>query len=129
MRCCAGRLPQEGQLAGVQVLSRSPGPKPQAELANVALDAKNAVVVRQAATTELIRHIQKHSLTLSREVVANLMALQASPDTDPNLRASLGLLVGTFRPDARTAGERLLRFQPANPPAPPLPPPLKDKGN
>jgi CheY-like chemotaxis protein len=118
----SGRFSPEGQLAGVELLARVPGTKAQAELANVVLDARAPVNVRLTANAELIRHVQQYSPTLGAEVIGQLTALQAQPDTDANLRASLALLLGSLRPDARTAGERLLRFRPPLPPAPPLPP-------
>jgi len=108
----SGRLSPEAQKDAVEVLGRIPGKKAQGELANVVLDSKNGVKVRMAATTELVRHIQKHGPALSRELIGNLEIMQARPDLDPALRGSVALLMGSLRPDSRTAGERLLRFQP-----------------
>ncbi len=108
----AGKLSEGGRLAAVDMLGRVPGSRAQAELANVVLDGRNPVGVRLSATATLVRHLQKHSPTLTKEVIANLEALQLRPDTDPNLRANLALVMGALRPDPRLAGERLLQFQP-----------------
>jgi CheY-like chemotaxis protein len=116
----ANTLSPGGQMSAVEVVARIPGEKAQLELATVVLDGKDPVV-RLAATRELIRHIQKHRLALKNEVVARLAEKQTAPDTDPTLRASLALIVGSMRPDSRTTGERLLQFQPPIPQAPPLP--------
>ncbi len=123
----SGKLSQPGQLAAVDFLGLMAGPRAQAELANAVADARNPLLTRQSATAVLIRHFQKHSPTLSREMIGNLEALQNRPDTDPKLRASLVLLVGALRPDRRTAGERLLQFRPNLPKAEQLPPIPKDK--
>jgi len=122
----SGKLSPGGRMAAVDLLGRVPGERAQAELANVILDVRNPSPVRQSATASLIRHLQKHSPTLTKEVIANLEALQIRPDTDPDLRANLALVMGALRPNPRLAGERLLQFQPNIPQAQPLPPLPKD---
>jgi CheY-like chemotaxis protein len=123
----SGKLSPPGQLAAVDVLARVPTARAQTELANVALDGRNPVVTRLSATASLIKHIQQYRPALDRNVIANLEALHQQPDTDPNLRASLALVLGALRPDPRTAGERLLQFQPNIPPPQPLPAIPKDQ--
>jgi hypothetical protein len=88
-------------------------------LLNVLLDDKRPVPLRLAATTELLRHIQKHSPMLSRAQVESLTNLHAEAATDPSLKVAVALLLGSLRPDAKLTGERLLQYQPPIPGAAP----------
>lgn len=124
-----GRLSPEGQLAAVRAAAHLPGSRPQRELANVVLDGRRPLPVRVAATRELVRHSEQNSVLLTREQTGALEAVFARAETDPALKAELALLAGSFRPDARLTGERLLRYRPT-PPASATPPPAlkEDKG-
>lgn len=108
----SGKLSVEGQFAAITVLSRVPGTKAQTELASVIMDGRFQPPVRNYAAAELVKHLQKHGALLNQETVGTLETLQGRPDTDPNLRGTLALVLGSLRPDPRTAGERLLRFRP-----------------
>lgn len=123
----SGKLSPRGQLMAVDVLSRMPTPRAQAELAGAILNERNPLETRLSATAALIKHIQKHSPTLQPSVIDSLDALRLRPETDANLRASLALVLGALRPDPRLAGQRLLEFRPNIPPAPPLPAIGKDQ--
>jgi CheY-like chemotaxis protein len=114
----AARLSPAGQTAAVEAVGRLPGPKPQTELLDVVLDGKRPVPLRLAATTELVRNIQKNGPNLSRAQVEALAGLHAQPGTDANLRANVALVLGSLRPDARASGELLLKYQPPTPGAP-----------
>src|SRR5262249_13186558 len=103
----SGKLSPPGQLAAVDVLSRIPGERAQGELAGVVLNERNPVVTRLSATAALVKHIQKHSPLLQPSVIESLDGLRQRPDLDPNLGASIALVLGALRPDPRTAGQRL----------------------
>src|SRR5262249_31671302 len=108
-----------GQASAVAVLARIPRAKAQMELATVVADGRYPPPVRNFAGAAVVQAIQKHSALRSQQMVANLETLQGRPDTEPNLRGTLALVLGSLRPDSRTAGERLLRFRPDAPlPAP-----------
>lgn len=114
----AARLSPAGQTAAVEAIGRLPGAKPQTELLDVVLDGNRPLPLRQAATTELLRNIQKNGPNLSRAQVEALAGLHAQPGTDANLRANVALVLGSLRPDARASGELLLKYQPPTPGAP-----------
>jgi vacuolar-type H+-ATPase subunit F/Vma7 len=105
----------EGLAAAV---GRLPGAKAQLGLANLVLDLKAAPQLRSAAAFELVRHIQQHGLVLSADQTQALETLAEGKDTDPALKASVLLVLGTMRPDSRTTGERLKGFSPTPPPPP-----------
>lgn len=125
----SGKLSPPGQLAAVEVLSHVPSARAQAELASVVLDERKEteLITRLSAAAALVKHIQQHGLTLAKSVIDSLEALRQRPETDPNLRASVALVLGSLHPDPRTAGQRLLEFRPTIPPAQPLPEIPKDK--
>ncbi len=81
---------------------------PQTELADVALDEKRPPKVRAAATAELVRHIQEHSLTLTGTQIDTLAALYAKAG-DKELKEKLAAVTGRPAPqcpaDGRTAVE------------------------
>jgi CheY-like chemotaxis protein len=111
----AGKLSAEGQLAAVSAAGKLDGARPQNELSAVILDSRRPLPVRIAATRELVRHIQQNSSLLTRLQSSALEAVFNEPATDPALKAELASLLGSFKPDARLTGERLLRYQPALP--------------
>jgi hypothetical protein len=113
------RLRPEGQIAAAAAAARLPGGEPQQALADVALDAKRPLAVRVAAAADLVRHIQAYGRLLSRAQAQALAALNADAATPPQLREQLALVLGSLQPDARASGERLLRYQPPPPAAPP----------
>lgn len=119
------RLSPQGLMAAVELLGNVASAPAQNELANIIRDERIPPVARMAAASQIVRHIQKHGLLLSHEVVRQIENLAQRPNLDPNFRAAVALILGAFRPDARTAGERLLQIEPKIPPAPPLPP-VKD---
>jgi CheY-like chemotaxis protein len=108
----------EATRAVIDAVGRLPGPKPQIALADFVLDAKRTPAQRAAAASQLIRHIQQHGALLSTAQAQSLEALARAPDTDPGLKSSATLVIGTLRPDTRTTGERLKGYTPA--PAPPM---------
>jgi hypothetical protein len=87
-------------------------------LADFVLDAKQPPAQRAAAATQLVRHIQQHGALLSTPQVRALEALAHAADTDPALKPSATLVIGTLRPDSKTTGERLKGYTPPPPPAP-----------
>jgi CheY-like chemotaxis protein len=117
----SGGLSAEGQIDAIHIVGRFAGPRPQTELADVVLDEKRTPKVRAAATAELIRNVQEHSLNLSGVQIESLATLYAKGG-DPDLKAELALLMGGMRPDARLTGQRLLNYQPPAPGAAPAPP-------
>jgi CheY-like chemotaxis protein len=128
----AGKLSEPGQLDAILIVGRLPDGKAQTELANVVMDDRRPAKLRVAATQELVRHVQQHGALLAPAQVTALDGLYAKA-ADPDLKASLALLQGALRPDAKLTGERLLKYNPP-PPGPPAPPkeppkepPPKDK--
>jgi CheY-like chemotaxis protein len=119
----SGRLSPEVQVALVDVAERLAGPRVQGDLAAVVADARRPAPVRSAAARALVRHIQQQGLLLAPTQAAALEGLYTQAGTDPALKADVALLLGSMRPDPRRTGERLLRYQPA----PPAPPPAKEK--
>ncbi len=103
----AGKLTEKGQLAAVSAVAQLPGASPQRELAAVVLDGARAPAVREAATRELSRHVQKFGPVLPPPQVTALRALASQPGLRPELKTQLGLLLGGLRPSERTTGERL----------------------
>lgn len=119
----AGQTSEPGQLAAIEIAGRLPGTKAQLELANFMLDPKRPLPLRNAAATELIRHVQQHGSVLSAPMLQGVQAQFNDPTVDAEIRANLGLVIGSLRPDARTTGERLKGFRPP-PPAPAAAPPM-----
>src|SRR5262249_3707768 len=118
----AGKLSPEALTNGLVVIGRLPGARPQAELANVVLEPNRPVALRIAAAQELVRHLQQHGSVLPAGAVEALRGLFASPDTDPNLRASVAPVMGGMRPHAKVTPEPVQHFRPAAAPSPPTPP-------
>jgi hypothetical protein len=118
------RLRPEGQIAAAEAASHLRGSNPQAVLAEVILDDKRPLAVREKAAGFLIRHIQTFTPVLNRAHVAGLTAIGADPKTDTILKAQVALVLGSLQPNARLTGERLLQYQyqPPAAPAPPAPP-------
>jgi CheY-like chemotaxis protein len=111
----AGKVSPEGQLAAIEAVGRLPGSKAQTELFNVVLEEKRALPLRNAAASELLRHIQQHSVLLTRDQIANLGALHVEAGLDAGLKANVAVVLGSLRPDAKATGERLLKYQPPVP--------------
>jgi hypothetical protein len=119
-----GQMSEAAQAAAIEIAGRLPGTKPQQELANFVLDPKRPLALRNAAAAELVKHIQLHGPVLSAPMLKGVQDQFADATVDPGLRANLGLVIGSMRPDARTTGERLKGFRPPPPaaPKPPMPP-------
>jgi CheY-like chemotaxis protein len=117
-------LSNEAVIASLDAVSRFPGAKEQTELARVVIDAKRALPVRVAAASGLLRHIQHTRPSLPPVEAGALANLVSARDTDPALKASVALVLGSLRPDPRTTTERLRGYDPLSLPAP-VPPPKK----
>jgi CheY-like chemotaxis protein len=113
-------LTPEGQIAAMEVAGRLKDNEAQIVLFNVLTDPKRPLAVRVTAANQLVHHLQQFGPLLTRDQLRTLDALYAQPNLDPPLKASLAVVLGTLRPDARLTGERLLQFQPPSP-APPKP--------
>jgi CheY-like chemotaxis protein len=100
--------------AGIDVIARQPGSKEQRMLAAVLLDARRALPLRIQAADELVRHIQRFSLSLTPGDVEALQQL-ATANADKTLRPHIEVVVGSLRPDARQTGERLKAYAPTAP--------------
>ncbi len=94
--------------AAIDFTARQNGPKPQTQLANVVLDGKYPIDVRNDAAKKLVAHIQLHSLVLSPVEIQNLKTTFEG-EKDKTLRATLADLQGVMRPDAKATGKRLLK--------------------
>jgi hypothetical protein len=108
----------EATSAVIDAVGRLPGTKPQGALADFVLDAKQPPAQRAAAATQLVRHIQQHGALLAAPQIRALEDLARAADTDPALKPSATLVIGTLRPDSKTTGERLKGYTPPAPPAP-----------
>jgi CheY-like chemotaxis protein len=119
------KLSNPAMLAALEAAARLPaevrGVRPQTKLAAFILDGDRSPALRSATATELVRSIQLHGPTLTDNEAKNLAALLDAQGTDPKLRVSVALVVGSLRPDTRRTGERLRQFQPPQP-APPAKP-------
>jgi hypothetical protein len=118
-----GKLSEKGQLAAIAAVGQLAGARPQSELAAVVLDGARLAKVREEATRELIRHVQKYSPALPGLQVASLRALATQPTTPAPLKTQLASLLGSLRPSERATGERLRGFDFAPPALPIVPPP------
>lgn len=106
----------------IAAAAKLPGTRPQQELATILFRSPRPEL-RAAAAAALARHVQQFGLALSAEQVRGVGELYDLTG-DPKLKSSLGLLVGSLRPDPRATAERLGRFNPAaKTPAPPQPAP------
>jgi hypothetical protein len=124
----SGDVSDEALAAALQAAGRLPGARPQTELAGVVLDARRSAALRSEAAGELVRHIQQHGTALSAAQTDALAKLWQTADADANLKASVALVLGSLRPDARQTGERLKGYTPPLPAATTKPPPAPDKG-
>jgi CheY-like chemotaxis protein len=115
----SGRPGKEGQLWAIDVAGQLPGPRPQRELVEVAIDPNRDLAVRNAAAQMLVRHIEQHGMALAANEVKALHALYAADTTDPTLRGNVALVMGSMRPGTRLTGERLQGFRPPPPTAAP----------
>ena len=123
----ARKLSPEGQVAAIEVIGRLPGRAAQTELVRAILDApeQRPPLVRLAAASELVRHIQRYSAVLpAAEVVALHDAYAKS--NDPAYRAAVAQVFGAMHPDARATGDILRGFR-LRPPAAPAPMPMPEK--
>jgi CheY-like chemotaxis protein len=123
----AGRLGPEAQIATLIAAGRIPGSRAQVELSTVALDNARPILVRVAAASELVHHVQRFGIQMTGAQVEPLRELAAKPDLDANLKAQLSAFLGSLRPGDRVTGERLRGYTPpvAAPLPLPRPPPEK----
>jgi CheY-like chemotaxis protein len=105
----------------IQAAGRLPGHRAQVALAEAVLNSPTPAL-QTAAAAELARHIRAHDLALPVEQIRGIESLYQSR-TDPKLRESLALLLGSFRPNAQLTGSRLQRYDPNAAPPPPKPVP------
>ena len=125
------KLSDDAISSALAAIGRLPGSiesqKPQTSLANFVITSPRPVPLRVAATTDLVRHLQQHGVTLSANEVKAIEDLFAAKETDAALKTNLAYLLGSMKPDARLTGERLRKFEPALPaPAAPPAPPKED---
>jgi CheY-like chemotaxis protein len=121
----SGRHSPEATAAAIAGVSRIPGSKPQAALADAVLNPQLAAGLRSAAAVALVRHIQQNGLLLNQSQTQAMEALASAKDTDPELRPKVASVIGSLRPDSRLTGERLKGYTPSPAPAPA--PDTKDK--
>jgi CheY-like chemotaxis protein len=100
----------------IEIMGRLRGPGPQRELAAAVLDANRPAAQRARAAEELVRNLQVQGQLLLPPQVAALQALAQSVG-EPELKATLPLVVGALRPDPRQTGETLKKFAPVPVPA------------
>ncbi len=81
----------------------------QRRLADVALNSQADEMLREAAANQLAYHIQRFSLLLKRDEVADLQAGWKLTDR-PGVKSALASVIGTLKPNATTIGERLRQF-------------------
>ena len=96
----AAKLSPAGLKSAIDFTARQNGPKPQAQLASVVLDAKYPTDVRTEAAKKLVTHIQQHDLVLTAIEVQNLRTAYDG-EKDKTLRANLADLQGVLRPTRR----------------------------
>jgi hypothetical protein len=81
----------------------------QRRLSGVALNSQLDPALRQLAATQLAFHIQRFGLLLTKDdVTAVNTSWQAAEQ--PELKAALGSVMGSLRPNATLVGERLRQF-------------------
>jgi hypothetical protein len=95
----------------IAAAGRLHGTEPQRALAEVVL-RNPSPDVRAAAAVELSHHIQREGLALTKALVQGIEELHAT-STDPKIRGSVALVVGSLRPDTRATAQRLLNYRPA----------------
>jgi hypothetical protein len=122
-----GRLSPRGQIAAIDALARLPGSRPQLELIHTILDNARPAAppndVRTAAAEALVQNIQRFGVQVTQSEFAPVRTLARQEKLPAQFKAQLAVLIGSLRPDARTTGERLKRYQPDL--VKPLPPPKK----
>jgi CheY-like chemotaxis protein len=116
----------------IEAASRLPGREPQFALATLVLTPNRDATLRAAAAKALVRHIQQHGMLLTEAQARALTGLLPTVE-DPNLKASVALVLGSLRPGAAQSGARLrgysppLEAAPAKEPAPaPAPKPADE---
>jgi hypothetical protein len=112
----------ETQIDALEILSRLSSAKSQFNLAETTLDGKRSLRVRSAAARALVRNIQQFNSSLPSAEVEALNNLFAARETDPALKASVALVLGSLRPDHRLTAERLKAYDPTVAPVAPVPP-------
>jgi hypothetical protein len=116
----------------IEAASRLPGREPQFALATLVLTPTRDATLRAAAAKALVRHIQQHGMLLTDAQAQALTGLLPTVE-DPNLKASVAVVVGNLRPGAAQSGARLrgysppLEGAPAKEPAPAPPPKPADE--
>jgi hypothetical protein len=102
----------------IEAIAGIPGAEAQFQLARVVL-SEGQPAVRAAAALALSRHIQQHGLALRQEQATGLETLYAA-STDPKLKGSIAVVLGSLHPSSRQSGTRLQGYAPpvAAPPTP-----------
>jgi CheY-like chemotaxis protein len=125
-------LSDEAQTDALEFLSRLSSAKSQLALAETLLDGKRSPRVRNSAARALVRSLQQFNTSLPSAEVEALNNLFAARETDPALKTSVALVLGSMRPDLRMTAERLKAYDPTVAPAlpgpgpGPTPPPPKE---
>jgi CheY-like chemotaxis protein len=97
---------------GIEAASRLPGREPQSALATLVLTPNRPATLREIAAKGLVRHIQQHGMLLTDAQAQALTALLPTVE-EPNLKASVALVVGNLRPTAAQSGVRLRGYTPS----------------
>jgi hypothetical protein len=121
----AGKLDDKAHRAALAAAARLPGSDAQSALAAEVLDARRKPALREAAATELARHVQKFGPALSAAQLDALRRLPAERGLAPEVKARVLALLGSLRPGALTTGERL-RDHEFTPPGGGIIPPPKE---
>lgn len=103
----------------IEAIVGIPGAEAQFQLARVVL-SDGPPAVRAAAALALSRHIQQNGLALRSEQTNGLETLYRD-STDPKLKGSVAVVLGSLHPTARQSGTRLQGY------APPVAPPVAPK--
>lgn len=115
----------------IEAVERMHDPEAQRSLARLVLNTSRRPELRAAAAYALGRNIEEYGARLSAAQVAEIDRLFRGLGEDPkakNLRASVGLVIGSLRPSAERTGTRLQGYAPAlgTPAAAPAPAPEKE---
>jgi hypothetical protein len=79
----------------------------QERIARLALDRQADLDLRRTAALKLAFHIQRFGLLLSQAALDGLHTLWQDEHAAPELRTAVGSVIGSLKPDATLAGERL----------------------
>ena len=81
----------------------------QRRLAQLATNTQSDSQLRQVAAAQLSFHIQRFGILLTKDEIAGVHSAWADAK-DPEVKASLGGVMGTLRPNTALVGERLREF-------------------